>query len=254
MTSSARGALGGVELQGQVAIITGAGVRVGRALALALADAGANIAVHYNSSADAAEETAAAVRERGVKAVAVQGNLRDAKAAAEQIVEETAAKLGPATILVNNASIFEIGGPLDADEATWDAHFNINLKAPFFLCQAFARRLPEDTPGNIINLLDWRIDRPRADRLVYTLTKSALATMTRGLAHALAPRIRVNGIAPGAILPPPGADQQYLDRLARQIPLERAGSPEEICRAALYLLGSTFVTGEVIYVTGGEHL
>jgi pteridine reductase len=253
MTSSSGGATGG-ELQGQVAVITGAGVRVGRALALALADAGANIAVHYNSSADAAEETVAAVRERGVEAVAVQANLGDAKAAAERIIEEAATRLGPPTILVNNASIFEQGGPLDADEATWDAHFNINLKAPFFLCQAFARRLPADASGNIINLLDWRIDRPRGDRLVYTLTKSALATMTRGLAHALAPRIRVNGIAPGAILPPPGADQAYLDRLARQIPLERAGSPEEIWRAALYLLSAAFVTGEVIYVTGGEHL
>ena len=246
--------MSGVDLQGQVAIITGAAARVGRALALALADAGANIAVHYRSSADAAEETVAAVRSRGVEAVAVQANLSDSKSAAERIVEEAASKLGPATILVNNASIFEIGGPLDADEATWDAHFNINLKAPFFLCQAFAQHLPADVHGNILNLLDWRIDRPRGDRLVYTLTKSALATMTRGLAHALAPRIRVNGIAPGAILPPPGADQEYLERLARQIPLERAGSPEEICRAALYLLGSTFVTGEVVYVTGGEHL
>lgn len=244
----------GSPLQGQVAVITGAGVRVGRALALALAKAGANIAIHYNRSAEAAEETAAAVRAYGVDAMAVQADLSDAKAAAERIIEETAARLGPATILVNNASIFESGGPLDADEATWDAHFNINLKAPFFLCQAFARRLPEDASGNIINLLDWRIDRPRGDRLVYTMTKSALATMTRGMAHALAPRIRVNGIAPGAILPPPGADQAYLDRLARQIPLERAGSPEEICRAALYLLTATFVTGEVIYVTGGEHL
>lgn len=243
-----------VDLQGETAIVTGAGVRVGRALALALAQAGADLAIHYHSSAEAAEETAAAARAFGVQAVTIQADLRESTAAAERIVEQTANQLQPATILVNSASIFDSGGPLDADEPTWDSHFAINLKAPFFLCQTFALMLPEDRPGSIINLLDWRIDRPRGEKLVYTLTKSALATMTRGLAHALAPRIRVNGIAPGAILPPPGADQAYFDRLARQIPLERTGSPEELCKAVLYLLGSPFVTGEVIYVTGGEHL
>src|SRR5690606_23015751 len=114
--------------------------------------------------------------------------------------------------------------------------------------------LPKETPGHILNIVDWRVLRPRADKLVYTLTKSALTTMTLGLAHALAPQIQVNAIAPGAILPPPDADQAYFDRLATQIPLKRTGNPAEVCQAALYLLGSRFVTGEVLYLTGGEHL
>ncbi len=244
----------GVDLHGETAIVTGAGVRVGKALALALAQAGADVAIHYHSSTEAAEETVAAAQAFGVRAVAVQADLGDSITAAERIVEETASRLQPATILINSASIFGSGGPLDTDEPTWDSHFAINLKAPFFLCQSFALAMPEGVSGNIINLLDWRIDRPRGEKLVYTLTKSALAAMTRGLAHALAPRVRVNGIAPGAILPPPGADQEYFERLARQIPLERTGSPDELCKAMLYLLSSPFVTGEVIYVTGGEHL
>ncbi len=236
------------------AIVTGAGVRLGRALAIALAGAGAQVVVHYGTSSEAAAETVNAIRQRGGNAVAVQANLRDAVAAAERLVEQATQQLAPPTILVNSAAIFEEGGPIDSDEATWDAHFSINLKAPFFLCQAFAANLPDDASGHILNIADWRTLRPRGDKLVYTLTKSALVTMTLGLAHALAPQVQVNAIAPGAILPPPDGNQESFKQLARQIPLRRTGNPDEVCEAALYLLGSRFVTGEVLYLTGGEHL
>jgi pteridine reductase len=139
-------------------------------------------------------------------------------------------------------------------EADWDSHFAINLKAPFFLSQAFAGRVAADQQAHIVNIADWRGLRPDPGSLVYSLTKSGLIAMTKGLALALAPRIQVNAIAPGAILPPPGEDQEYLQDLAQTIPLRHPGSPAEVARTLIYLLESDFVTGEVLYVTGGQHL
>jgi len=131
---------------------------------------------------------------------------------------------------------------------------SINLKSPFFLSQAFARHVGRERPAHIVNIADWHGVRPGTDHVAYTLTKAALIAMTRSLALALAPNIQVNAIAPGMILPPPGKDQAYLQRWAHQIPAQRVGSPEEIARTLIFLVRSDFVTGDLIHVTGGQHL
>lgn len=142
------------------------------------------------------------------------------------------------------------------DEANWDRHFDINLKAPFLLSQAFAKQIPEeDRASKIINITDWRGLRPGTDHVAYTLTKSALLTLTEIMAQALAPRITVNALALGAILPPPGADEGYMDRLAKTIPMRRTGSPADAVAAMMMLLeGSEFITGTTVVIDGGEHL
>lgn len=241
-----------MEIAGQVALVTGGAVRIGRALAEALAVRRARVAVHYGRSAEAAADLVAKIIAGGGEAMAIQGDLRDT-ARLGTIIDGVASRFGRVDILVNNAAVFQPGDVADTTEALWDTHFAINLKAPFFLSQAFATQLGED-PGQIVNLVDWRATRPDGHYLAYTLTKAGLLTLTRSLAVALAPRIRVNAIAPGAILAPPGEDEAYLERLAAHIPLRRPGSPAAVVRALCYLLEADFVTGEVIFVTGGEHL
>jgi len=242
-----------MELQGKVAIVTGGAVRIGKALALALAEQGTHVAINYHSSRAAAQETLQAIEALGVEGLALQTNLSQ-PAQAASIVTRAAAHFGQIDILVNSAAIFEPGNWDDTTEANWDRHFAINLKSPFFLSQAFAKQVKEGNPGHIINIADWRAVRPGSDHMAYTLTKAALVAMTKSLALALAPHIQVNAIAPGMILPPPGKDQAYLERWAQKIPAQRIGSPEEIARTMLFLLRSDFVTGELIHVTGGEHL
>lgn len=241
------------DLTGKVALVTGAGKRIGRALALSLGAHGAAVAVHYNRSREEAEEVVALVRNLGSPAMALQADLRDA-ARAGRLIEETVHAWGQVDILVNSASVFERGTLLDTDEDNWDTHMAVNLKAPFFLCQAFARQAGERQGLQIINITDWRIQRPGISYLAYAISKAGLETLTRSLALALGPRVRVNAIAPGAILPPPEDEGDYFRRLAQRLPLKRTGSPDDVVRAMLYLLTAEFVTGEVILVDGGEHL
>jgi pteridine reductase len=241
-----------VDIRDRVAIVTGGAVRLGRALALALAENGARVVVHYGSSVDAAQETLTHIRAVS-DGIALAADLQDL-GQARRVVERATQHFGQVDILVNSAAIFEPGDIFSTSEADWERHFAINLKAPFFLSQAFAAHVGRERRAHILNIADWRALRPGPDYAAYTLTKAALVTMTFSLAQALAPNIQVNAIAPGLILPPPGQDASYLDRKARTIPARRAGSPEEIVRAMLYLLQSDFVTGEVILVTGGEHL
>lgn len=241
-----------MNIQDRVAIVTGGAVRLGRALALALAEDGARVVVHYGSSADAARETLARIQAVS-DGIGVAADLRDVTQA-RSVVERAAQHFGRVDILVNSAAIFEPGDIFSTDEADWERHFAVNLKAPFFLSQAFAAHVGRARRAHIINIADWRAFRPGSDYAAYTLTKAALVTMTYSLAQALAPNIQVNAIAPGLILPPPGQDISYLERKAQTIPARRPGSPEEIARAMRYLLQSDFVTGEVIFVTGGEHL
>ena len=242
-----------MKLDGKVAVVTGSAVRLGKALALALAGHGAQLVIHHGSSVDAARETVVQIKALGSDAVAVQADLGQAALAAT-IIECAVTHFGRVDILVNSAAIFEPGGLADTTEANWDRHFAVNLKAPFFLSQVFAAHVGRGQRGHIVNLVDWRATRPAADHLAYTLTKAGLITLTQSLALALGPNIQVNAIAPGAILPPPGQDQDYLDRLAQTIPLRRRGSSDEVAKALLFLLDSDFVTGEVILVTGGQHL
>jgi pteridine reductase len=242
-----------MELKGRVAVVTGAAVRLGRALTLALVRQGVQVAVHYGASADAAEETLAQIKTLGGSAIAIQADLSRTQQL-PALLKQAVDHFGRVDILVNSAAIFEPGDVAHTTEEAWDRHFAINLKAPFFLSQAFAAHIGAEQRGHIINIADWRGIRPGADYVAYTLTKAALMAMTSSLALGLAPRIQVNSIAPGAILPPPGQDQVYLDKLAETIPARRSGSPEDIAGAMLYLLQSDFVTGDVIYVTGGQHL
>jgi len=233
----------------ETALITGAAQRIGRAMALSLADAGVDLCIHYHLSEEAAEQTCREIRERGRNATRVSANLSDPVTAAAVIFEAALSEFGRVDILINSASVFENKRLSDSTEADWDSHLDINLKSPFFLCQQFAEQLPPGQSGAIVNLVDWRAERAGAEHLAYRISKAGLVTLTECLALELAPAIQVNAIAPGAILPPPGEDER-----AQKAPLKRAGSPAEICQALLYLLRSDFVTGEVLTVAGGEQL
>jgi len=242
-----------MELDGKAAIVTGGAVRLGKALALALAGQGVRVGIHYGSSAGPAEAVVKEIKAMGSDAVAIQADLSQ-PAEARSIVERAAAHFGQVDILVNSAAIFEPGNWDDTTEANWDRHFAINLGSPFFLSQAFATQVGRERAGHIVNIADWRGVRPGPDHIAYTLTKAAIIAMTKSLALALAPNIQVNAIAPGLILPPPGQDQAYLESKANEVPAKRVGSPQEIANAMVYLLHSDFVTGDLIFVTGGEHL
>lgn len=242
-----------MKLDGRVAIVTGGAVRLGKALALALAEKGVRLAVHYGSSAGPAKETVAQIQALGSDALPIQADLARLDHALS-LIERAAAHFDRLDILVNSAAIFEPASLARTTEALWDRHLAINLKAPFFLSQAFAAHVGKDRPGHIVNIADWRGIRPDTGYLAYSLTKAGLLAMTHGLALALAPNVQVNAIAPGLVLPPPGKDQTYLERMARNVPAGRIGSPDEVVKALIFLLESDFVTGEVIFVAGGEHL
>ena len=213
-----------MELDGKTAIVTGGAVRLGRAMALELAEHGVRVAIHYASSAGPAERVVGEIKAMGGEAMAIQADL-SRPGEAPPIVEKAAARFDRVDILVNSAAIFEPGNWDDTTEASWDRHFAINLKSPFFLSQAFAKQLRPEGRGHIVNIADWRGVRPGTGHMAYTLTKAGLIAMTKSLALALAPNIQVNAIAPGMILPPPGADESYLERKASQIPARRTGSP-----------------------------
>jgi pteridine reductase len=243
----------GTELEGMVALVTGGAVRIGRALALALAGHGAAVAVHYGNSAAAAAKTVAVIQDSGGRAEAFQADLRDISRA-DLLIEQAAKRFGRVDILVNSAAVFETVGFLDTTVPIWDEQFTVNLKAPFFLSRAFARQVGSGRPGQIVNIADWRAIRPDPQSIAYSLTKAGIVAMTKGLAVALAPNIRVNAIAPGSILPPPGRDDAYLEEIGRRTLLQRHGSTEELAKALLYLVMAEFVTGQVLFVDSGEHL
>ncbi|NLV73115.1 MAG: SDR family oxidoreductase [Chloroflexi bacterium] len=242
-----------MQLDGRTALVTGGCVRVGRAIAVALASKGARVALHYFSSADAAHAVADEIRALGSSCVLVQADLARPEAPA-RLVRTSVEALDGLDILINNAAIFPEGGWQDTTLQVWDEVFAINLRAPFFLAQAFGLSLTGDARGHIINVADWRALRPGVGHTAYTLAKAGLVAMTYSLAQSMAPAVQVNAVAPGAVLPPPGGDQSYLDKLAAQVPLKRYGSPLDVAQAVVYLLESDFVTGEVLHITGGQQL
>ena len=243
-----------MNLAGKTAIVAGGAIRLGKAIALSLAEAGMRICLHYSSSQQDAEETAGQIRSLGADVTLVQAEFLNPVVAAQCVVDAAVESFGAVDVLINNAAIFEAGSLETTTEDQWDRHFAINLKTPFFLAQAFARQLDSRQRAHVVNIADWRATRPGTDHVAYTLTKSGLVTLTKSLAQSLAPDVQVNAIAPGAILPPPGAEADHLERLASAIPLRRTGSPDDIGGALLYLLRSDFITGEVLHVTGGEQL
>jgi NAD(P)-dependent dehydrogenase (short-subunit alcohol dehydrogenase family) len=236
-----------------VALVTGGARRVGRAIVEDLAAHGWAVAIHHNQSHEEAAALVEAIAERGGRATLVHGDLADPSCHTEMI-EEAAKALGTVTLLVNNASIFEKDTVGDLDRALFDRQFAVNLAAPVFLAQAFARALPGASEGNIVNLLDQRIWRPSPAYFSYQLTKSALAVATETLALALAPRIRVNGIAPGPVLPSANSSPERYAQLIAKLPLQRAPELADFGRTVRYIVENRSMTGQVIALDGGQHL
>jgi NAD(P)-dependent dehydrogenase (short-subunit alcohol dehydrogenase family) len=233
--------------------VTGAGKRIGRAIALDLARRGLAVAVHYNSSAEAADAVVAEIRSLGGTAVALQADLGD-EAAVERLIPAATATLGPLGVLINNASTFEYDSAASATRAGWDRHMEANLRAPFVLIQQFAKQLPETAEGAVVNLLDQRVWNLTPHFVTYTVSKAALWTLTQTLALALAPRIRVNGIGPGPTLPSTHqTDAQFAQQCAA-MPLGHGTSPDEIVAAVWFLLQARAMTGQMVALDGGQHL
>ena len=235
------------------ALITGGARRIGRALVTAAADAGFDVAIHVRNVDDDAETAAAEVRARGRKAAILPCDLRK-ESTTVALVGEAEAELGPVTLLVNCASVFEEDAFSAMNRASWDAHMETNLRAPLVLAQAFARRLPADRDGLIVNVLDQRVLNLTPEFFSYSLSKAALWDATRILAQALAPRVRVNGIGPGPTLPSTYQDQAAFDAEAAATPIGRPVPPSQIALALRYLIDATSVTGQMIAVDSGQHL
>ena len=234
-------------------LITGAAKRIGRQLALSLAEAGYDVAIHCHHSRVEAEEVAKLIEAMGRKARVVQGDLELAETA-ERLISESIAKLGSLSVLINNASIFESDEVGSITPESWGQHEATNLRAPVLLSQAFARLLPTDHHGNIINIIDQRVWKLNPRFFSYTMSKTGLWTATRTLAQALAPRIRVNAIGPGPALPSVRMDEAEFQKQSRLTLLGRGTSPEEISAAAKFILSQPALTGQMIALDGGQHL
>lgn len=236
-----------------VALVTGAGGRVGATIARRLAGAGYKVVVHYRSSADGAKAVQAEIERAGGSAALLKGDLANRKQRAT-IIEKAAAAFGPLTLLVNNASTFEPDAVVDLDEALWDQHFGIHVEAPVFLSRDFARQLPEGAQGNIVNIVDERVLHTEPSHFSYTLSKSTLWNATRTLAQSLAPNIRVNAIGPGPTLPPAGQTDAAFRASLQRLPLQRAANPEEIADGLLFILAAPSMTGQMLALDGGQHI
>lgn len=241
-----------MDLQDRVALVTGSGIRVGRRIALALAERGANLAVHYNSSLDPANETVTAARELGVEAAAFRCDLAET-ANIEGLIASIDARWGRLDVLVNSAAIFPRTPWDEIDEATWDRTLDVNLKAPFFTAWHAARLMRRGGGGKIVNIADWAGLRPYRHYAPYVIAKGGVITMTRAMAKELAPEIAVNAVAPGPVMLPEDYDEDAAERIRAATLLKRLGSPDDIAEAVVFLVERTdFVTGHVLVVDGGR--
>jgi len=230
------------------ALVTGAARRIGRALALAAAEAGYDVAIHHRDSAEDAQSAADEVSALGVKAAVIAADLTDHP---ERLIEQARAALGPVTLLVNSASVFEDDRLTTMTRDSWDMHMQANLSAPIALTQAFAAQGGE---GLVVNIVDQRVWRPNPQFFSYSLSKAGLWWATQTMAQALAPRIRVNAIAPGPTLPSVHQSAEDFEAEAANVPLQRRATPGEIAAALRYLIDASSVTGQMIAVDGGQHL
>ncbi len=242
-----------MEIEGKVALVTGAAKRVGRSIALALAERGAEVVVHYKGSAREAQEVVAQAKRLGGRPVAVQGDL-SVPADIARLVEAAVEAFGRIEVLVNNAAIFYRTPFACLTEADWDRVLGVNLKAPFLLCRAVGEIMLRQGRGKIVNLADIAGEKVWADFIPYSVSKAGVIALTKGLAKALAPDVQVNAIAPGAILLPEDTTEEEREQAIRRIPLKRLGSPEDIARAVVYLVENDFITGEVLTLDGGQRL
>lgn len=236
-----------------VALVTGGAARLGRAIALRLAREKFSIAVHCRDSVAAAESTASDCRALGVDAVVLRGRLEDEELT-RGLVGAAATRLGPVGVLVNNASVFERDEWDDATRSSWDAHLEPNLRAPFVLMQEFARLLPDGAEGCVINLVDQRVWSPTPHFVSYSLSKAGLWALTRSMALALAPRIRVNAVGPGPAMPSARQNEAQFRAQCASLPLRHGTDPEEVAEATLALIRLRSVTGQMLAVDGGQHL
>ena len=237
----------------RVALVTGGARRIGAAIVRGLTQSGYAVAIHTHRSGAQADALRAEIEAAGGRAAVVIADLAD-HAAATHLIGAAAAALGPLTLLVNNAGEFETDafGALERERV--ERQFAVNLWAPLFLAQAFAAQARRGDDASIVNVIDQRVFRPTPRFFSYTLAKSALHTATTTLAQALAPHIRVNGVAPGPTLPSPRQDAESFARQAQLVPLGRGPSPDEIAEAVLYLAHARSVTGVTIAVDGGQHI
>jgi NAD(P)-dependent dehydrogenase (short-subunit alcohol dehydrogenase family) len=236
-----------------VALVTGAARRIGRAIALDLGRRGVAVGVHYRRSADEAGTVVDEIRAAGGRAVALPADLAD-EAEVRTLIPQLADAFGPVTCLVNNASLFERDEALTATRASWDAHIETNLRAPFVLTQMLAAALPEDRNGAVVNLLDQRVWALTPHFMSYTLSKAGLWTLTQTFALALAPHIRVNAIGPGPTLASIHQTAAEFAAQEQRLPLRRGAAPEEIAAAVAFILAQPAMTGQMIALDGGQHL
>ena len=234
-------------------LVTGAAKRLGRAIALDLAGAGWNVAIHYNSSPDAAQAVAATARAQGVTATTLKADL-SRESESQALVARAAAAIGPLTALINSASLFENDDWKSATRASWDTHMEVNLRAPLVLSQRFAAQLPDGAAGSIVNIIDQRVLKPTPQFLSYSLSKAGLHWLTTTLAQGLAPAIRVNAVGPGPTLRNERQSEADFARQRGATLLGHGADPADICAAVRYLLEAPAVTGQMIAVDGGQHL
>ena len=234
-------------------LVTGGARRIGRAIALDLAEDGWQVAVHFNNSLSAAEEVVKEISSSGNVAVAIQADLRDEETVLS-LIPKISAKLAPVRAVINNASIFEEDTVESATKQSWDSHLSINLRAPFLLTQSLAKNLKKNEKANIINFLDQRVENLTPYFTSYTLSKTALWMLTKTTAIALAPAIRVNAIGPGPTLPSIRQSQEQFEKQASLTPLGVPVNVEEICGAIRFILATPSMTGQLLTIDSGQHL
>jgi len=242
-----------MELQGRTAVVTGGAVRVGRSISLALAREGAHVYIHYNRSAGPAETLRDEILTAGGVAAIGTVDLSD-PARAHELIDMAFEELGRPAVLVNSASGFPTDTIEDVTVDGWRTTMDLTLGSPLFLIQAFAARLGSEQHGTVVNISDVKTTRPYRAHLSYMLAKGGIDTLTRAAALALAPRIRVNAVALGVILPPAGEGEEYVNALAAELPLERVGGPEVVADTVVFLAKNDFITGEIIHLDGGAGL
>lgn len=236
----------------RVALVTGGAVRLGRAISMGLAEAGYDLVVHYRSSGQDADDVVHAAEALGCRAVAASADLAEASAPAA-LVEAARGAFGRLDLLVNSAASFDERPLEEVDAEAWDAVMGLNLRAPHLLVRAAAPLL-RAVRGSVVNILDLSAFQPWTGYPAHSVSKAALAHLTRIQARALAPEVRVNGVAPGAVLPPDDFPPWRLQALRARTPLGTLGTPEDVVRAVLYLASAPFVTGEILTVDGGRLL
>jgi NAD(P)-dependent dehydrogenase (short-subunit alcohol dehydrogenase family) len=235
------------------ALVTGGAKRVGLAITQALVRAGYAVAVHANTSRSEADEVCAEIRSKGGRAEAVQADLND-HAQVLKLVPSAVAAVGPLTLLVNNASMFQPDDIANLSRDLFDRHMAVHVRAPLFLAQAFAAQAPDNANVSIVNMLDQRVMKPTPLFLSYALSKNGLYAATTMLAQALAPKVRVNGIAPGPTLPSSRQSPEEFARQTASLPLRHGTNPQEIAQTVLFLAAAPSITGQTIAVDGGQRL